>query len=846
LGEDNEDEENGEVKEEPSTAWISCRDRRPTSAIISPFLDKGKSFVEEGENQEGKSTTLGSNAGFLGSKRASMQLQRIDKPEPVQNLPPGAPRMPQQPSQAHSHHRITSEGMFSSGAVHPFFRTASGSVQSIHGSSPHVQHYDPLSSPSMVLPYTPRMVSSSSFKSPNLKPALVRQNQSYENMACELGMAGTEEEEENRQSHRGGIRSALAGLCDRVHLKSQAKREKEEDIKEEDSTSKPIRPPMTRSSSANSFGGTTLNNRRGSTSSALEYEAPSTYLNNRRKSMAFILGEDDQPVEPDDPRFTGLERKSMDMRKQYEFLENRRASYSSEYCDPEVRRRPRSRSLANIMAPLKGFGADIDKIKRRSSNHGSLKTHMAERQKLILKLARALMLFGAPSHRVESQLNALSLVLSVDGQFIHFPGIVIASFGDIDHHTSECHFVKSKTDLALGHLGDVHNVYKGVITDKLTVAQGTEELNRLLRAKPEWSILSRVAFNAIRCGIMAPMNFGGSFVDAFLAGAFGGGLTFVQLYFAGNNPMFSNVFEITAAIVISFFARLLSTLSVFCYQSTASAGLILVLPGYIICKYHCRDRHGIVEENSRLTDQTNLLAVCGSLELASKNIISGSVRMVYAIIYALFLGFGIAIGSDLYYWIDPSARRSMWLPLNTQTEVQGSFTFANETMPHWSGEFTFSNGTKNALNTGSINCERLPDWPWYRQPVTPYLNILFVPLFSLLACFSLLHPFKSREVPVSIIIACVGYVVNLLANHYIFERSDVVSAIGSFAIGVLGNLYSRMYDATAFTAMTVAILFLVPSGMAMAGGLAMTYKGSDGDLYSNGLSIGLRMVSARN
>lgn len=223
--------------------------------------------------------------------------------------------------------------------------------------------------------------------------------------------------------------------------------------------------------------------------------------------------------------------------------------------------------------------------------------------------------------------------------------------------------------------------------------------------------------------------------------------------------------------------------------------------------------------------------------------IAGSVRLVYAIIYALFIGFGIAIGSDLYFVFDPAARKSIWLPLDTQTEVKGSFTFANETMPHWSGQFTFSNGTKNALSTGSINCERLPEWPWYRQPVDPLFNILFVPLFAFLGCFALLHPFKSLEVPVSVVIACIGYITNLMANRYIFGRSDVVSAIGSFAIGILGNAYSRVFSRTAFTAMTVAILFLVPNGLAMAGGLAMTYKGSDGDLYSNGLSIGLRMVS---
>lgn len=216
--------------------------------------------------------------------------------------------------------------------------------------------------------------------------------------------------------------------------------------------------------------------------------------------------------------------------------------------------------------------------------------------------------------------------------------------------------------------------------------------------------------------------------------------------------------------------------------------------------------------------------------------------MVYAIIYSLFLGFGIAIGSDLYFVLDPHARAEQWVPLDSATEVKGAFTMSNETMPLWEGTFSFSNGTKNKLNTGSINCEREADWPWYRQEISPWFNFLFVPLFSILLCFNNLQPWKSRHLPVMVFIACVGYVANMTANHYVFNRSDVVSAIGSFVIGVLGNAYSRIFRGTAFTAMAVAVLFLVPSGMAMAGGLAMTYKNSDGDLYSNGLTIGFRMV----
>jgi hypothetical protein len=43
--------------------------------------------------------------------------------------------------------------------------------------------------------------------------------------------------------------------------------------------------------------------------------------------------------------------------------------------------------------------------------------------------------------------------------------------------------------------------------------------------------------------------------------------------------------------------------------------------------------------------------------------------------------------------------------------------------------------------------------------------------------------------------------------------------------------------------MVNGIGFLIPSGIAAAGGLAQNYRGSEGDQYSSGLSLGFRMVS---
>ncbi|CUA70361.1 hypothetical protein RSOLAG22IIIB_00721 [Rhizoctonia solani] len=75
-----------------------------------------------------------------------------------------------------------------------------------------------------------------------------------------------------------------------------------------------------------------------------------------------------------------------------------------------------------------------------------------DRQKFILRLAKALMTYGAPSHRIESQLIAAARVLEVDASFVHLPSIIIAAFGDPASNQSETHFVKSGGGLDLGKL----------------------------------------------------------------------------------------------------------------------------------------------------------------------------------------------------------------------------------------------------------------------------------------------------------------------------------------------------------------------------------------------------------
>lgn len=56
---------------------------------------------------------------------------------------------------------------------------------------------------------------------------------------------------------------------------------------------------------------------------------------------------------------------------------------------------------------------------------------LRERQAFLLIAAEALLDFGAPSHRIEADLQHAARTLGVTAQFMHSPAVVIASFGSV-------------------------------------------------------------------------------------------------------------------------------------------------------------------------------------------------------------------------------------------------------------------------------------------------------------------------------------------------------------------------------------------------------------------------------
>jgi uncharacterized membrane protein YjjP (DUF1212 family) len=82
-----------------------------------------------------------------------------------------------------------------------------------------------------------------------------------------------------------------------------------------------------------------------------------------------------------------------------------------------------------------------------------------QRQEFILKLARAMMMFGGPSHRLQSQIKSTAHVLDIELSCMYLPDVLLISFDDSSTSTSNLKFIKQSSSLDLGKLDDAYMLY---------------------------------------------------------------------------------------------------------------------------------------------------------------------------------------------------------------------------------------------------------------------------------------------------------------------------------------------------------------------------------------------------
>jgi uncharacterized membrane protein YjjP (DUF1212 family) len=356
---------------------------------------------------------------------------------------------------------------------------------------------------------------------------------------------------------------------------------------------------------------------------------------------------------------------------------------------------------------------------------------------------------------------------------------MIMSFDDPTTRTAEVKLVRMVQGVDLGRLADTHNVYKNVVHDLIGVEEATHELDEIMQRKPRFNKWILVLMYGFASSAVGPFAFSARPIDMPIIFCLGCIVGLMQHVLAPQSTLYSNVFEVTAAILTSFLARALGSIKVtrngaseelFCFSAMAQSSIALILPGFMV--------------------------LCSSLELQSHQMIAGSIRMVYAIIYSLFLGYGITVGTTIYGLMDRNA--------TSATTCSGLDVY------------------------GSTYLRQFP----------------FVAIYAVF--LAIVNHGKWKQMPVMVFIAVSGYVANYFSTTKLGNQSEVANTVGAFTIGVLGNLYSRVWHGHAATAILPGIFVLVPSGLASSGSLIAGIQYADEvrqNLDKNGTSTGTSALS---
>ncbi|KAI8379716.1 uncharacterized protein BYT42DRAFT_569766 [Radiomyces spectabilis] len=395
--------------------------------------------------------------------------------------------------------------------------------------------------------------------------------------------------------------------------------------------------------------------------------------------------------------------------------------------------------------------------------------NILQKQDFLKKLAKSLMLYGCPAHRLEYAMRQVSRTLGVDAEYVYMPNVMFLTFFDATTHTTETHFIRQTQTFEMHRLGEIYRLEKLVSHGEVSVDEALEFIDKVYQLPPIYPVWLNPFAYALAAFSGCILFFGGRWQEAGVAAALG--MVFaVYEVFSGRILSFQPIWEITVCIIIGFVARALTRYGV-CFTPIAFSAFIVMLPGY-----------------------TMAVAI---IELVSRQLISGVVRMVYAIIYSFLLGYGVSMGSELYLTVDTR-------DLQEQPEVCKRASIASTCLGNES--------------------------PWF--------NFLMVPLFAVAFCV-----FIRAKIPrwlVMIPVAVVGYVINYALACWAHTPSQVMQVVPSFWLGLVGNLLTKFTGHMSFDAMLLGIFYLVPSSLGLKAALGLF--GNTSEFGTQGAGFALAMI----
>ncbi|CEG74513.1 hypothetical protein RMATCC62417_09713 [Rhizopus microsporus] len=396
--------------------------------------------------------------------------------------------------------------------------------------------------------------------------------------------------------------------------------------------------------------------------------------------------------------------------------------------------------------------------------------NILQKQEFLRKLCRSLMMYGCPAHRLEYAMRQVSRTLGVDAEYVFLPSVMLITFNDSTTHTTETHFIRQSPGFEMHRLADIYRLEKLVAYGEVSVDEALEFIDKVYEQPPIYPLWLQPFVYALAAFTGCVLFWGGRWKEGGVSAALG-------MFFAANElfstiiSSFQPIWEITVCILIGFVARGVQKYG-FCFTPIAFSSFIVVLPGYPMA-----------------------VAI---IELVSRQLVSGVIRMVYAIIYSFLLGYGVSTGSSLYLTID-----------------------------------------KSANTTPSAECKVASNASTCISSVSPWFNFLLVPLFAVTYCVYLKA--KLPRWPIMAFVAACGYVINYALSCWAQAPSQILQIAPAFSIALIGNLLSKITGKMSFDAVLLGVFYLVPSGLGVKAALGL-FGGGDDSVSNQGAGFALVMI----
>ncbi|MGH9769222.1 MAG: threonine/serine ThrE exporter family protein [Blastocatellia bacterium] len=258
----------------------------------------------------------------------------------------------------------------------------------------------------------------------------------------------------------------------------------------------------------------------------------------------------------------------------------------------------------------------------------------------VLRLGRALHVYGIPAHRLEEVMEKAAQRLGLQGQFFSTPTSIFASFGPQDQQRT---FLMRVTpgEVNLGKIAELDDVTTGVLRGALDPAEGSKRIDRILAEPHRYgAALTTIAFSLASAA--ASRFLGGGLKEIASSASIGLVIGLLSL-FVGKYQSFGKVFEFVAAGAASALAGSFTfVFGAYAVSNATLAGLIVLMPG--------------------------LTLTIALVELSTRNLSSGTARLSGAFVVFLSIGFGVAVGGAIANLMlgEPAVARAAPLPAWTE------------------------------------------------------------------------------------------------------------------------------------------------------------------------------------